>query len=128
LPLSADKKFIGGFMKKSKHKTESADTWIPVGKLSKRSDFRCNKTEGPIDSLHATIKRLVPDVESIMEVGVSETTNAFFREKLKTFAKKRYPWLSEKKLESSVAMALLNAEPCDVPGGEDFVLYRRKVK
>jgi hypothetical protein len=106
--------------------TELLGEWVPVGKLSKRSDFKCNKDEGPIDSFHATILRMIPEVKEIMDVGVSKATNEFFEEKLTAYAKKRYSYLSDRKIASSVAMALLNAAPCDVPDAEDFVLYRRK--
>ena len=103
--------------------------WKLVGKLDKRSAF----AGYPLESLHKQIQKLVPDITSVTEVGVSKKTNEFLRTKVSNYAKKKYPYLTKKYLELSVAMEMLNYSPCDVSKEntengkvEDFCIYVRR--
>lgn len=102
--------------------------WREVGPLSKTVAFRTTKKISPIDSLHKAIKELAPRVKEISDVAVSTKTNEYLKVKLTKYAKGKWDFLADRKIESEVAFAMLDSSPCDLDGPEvkDFVLYVRK--
>jgi len=98
--------------------------WSKVGTLPKVSTFRFNKKRSPADSLVTRIKKLLPGIQSITEVGCSPKTNEYLRKELTKYAKK-YTYYRGRTLESAVAFTMLDMSPCDLDGAEDFVLYVR---
>ena len=95
--------------------------WKPVGKLDKKTAF----SKYPMESLHAEIKRLFPKITEVMQVGVSEKTNAYLRTKMEAYARKKYKHWAQKYIDTTVAMEMLQYSPCDVADAEDFQLYVR---
>lgn len=100
--------------------------WTLVGKLDKKTAFKATKKISPIDTLHEAMLKLV-EADNITDFGCTKKTNEYFRKQLTAHAKKSFPYWSERYLASSVSMACLNTEPCDVEqeGAKDFHLYVR---
>lgn len=109
--------------RKSKKEVDST-RWQRAGTLPKVSSFRYNSKVSPADSLHKRIRKLLPEVQSITEVGCSRRTNEYFRKELIKYARK-HTFYTGKRLESAVAFNMLQCSPCDVDNAEDFVLYVR---
>lgn len=105
--------------------TENA-IWTRVGTLPKKTSFSFNSKRSPADSLIKRIKKLLPDVQSISEVGCSPKTNEFLRKELVKYAK-RHTYYRGRSLDTAIGFTMLDYSPCDIPGAEDFVLYYRSL-
>lgn len=99
--------------------------WKLVGKLDRRTDFALGK-QSPMDSLHDKIRSLT-NTKEISNVGVTPCTNEYLKKKLEKYAKKKYPYLAKRGLQTAVGMAMLDASPCDLRDGDylDFHIYVR---
>lgn len=99
--------------------------WQLVEVLSKRMMQSVND---PIGKLHDQLKKVKPEAQSITEFGMGKAGLEYFREQVSKACKKKFPNLSEKKLAGSIAITLLDSEPCDVEGAEGFEVFIREVK
>jgi hypothetical protein len=96
--------------------------WARMGTLPKVTTFRFNSNRSPADSLHARVRKLCPEVQSVSDIAVSPRTNEYLRRELTKYARK-HTFYRGRRLESAVAFTMLNTSPCDLEGAEDFVLY-----
>ncbi len=113
-------------MRSNKKNKAVGDQWVLVGRLDLRKAFARN----PLDSIHQEIRRLAPAVTHVSDVGVSAKTNKYLETRLRKFVKKTSSYLSRQKVDTTVAINMLNYSPCDVPADavenlQDFHVYVR---
>jgi hypothetical protein len=103
----------------------SRSPWVHVFTLTK-TQMRSSKD--PITKLHQQLMVIKPEAQSISEFGMGKAGLDYFREQVTKACKKKFSYLSEKKIATSIAMTLLDTEPCDVEGAKGFEVFIREVK
>lgn len=103
-------------------------------KGTKMRKFKCNfKKMRPRADLMQIYKtagidfQLMPEIEDIRQVQANDITIAQMQRVLRRGAARKYPFLSDRRLDSSVAMTMLNYAPAtdnEIPVGEIWVYDR----
>lgn len=98
--------------------------WIPLTKLNK-TVFKATKTVNPIEGLHNVLAshKDTLTAKSIMDFAMSEKTDDYFRDQIEKYVRKNWDFMSDRKVQSEVGMAMLQYSPCRVEGLEDFTVY-----
>ena len=107
---------------KRKKASSNIGEWTRVGTLPKVTTFRFNSKKSPADSLHARIRKLLPEIQSISQVACSPRTNEYLRRKLVEYGKKHSIYRG-RKLETAVAFTMLDMSPLIIFDTlDDFVM------
>ena len=109
-------------LKKVHAESDLSSGWKFAGNL-KRTDIKSAKD--PVGKLHKKLLEFAPTAVSISQFGMGQAAIDLFREQVVALVKKEYPWISDRKLQSTVGFTLLQAEPCSIEGVEGFEVYVR---